>query len=245
MIKLNKLYNECCLQTFNKLSDESIDLIVCSPPYYVNKEYEKSVTYQDYCDMMVQVFSETSRCLTKGGYAVINFGDYFNSGNRFYESDIPACYPASINYFRWGVDTTGLDLQATRIWRKNFARMGIPFVCNTHPRPVFDYEHVWTFRKKNGSKTEFVNDRKKSQIGVIEENWTSSAGTKKHPSSFPIELPLWAIDVYSKRESDVVYDPFMGSGTTIKAAIIKNRKYIGSEIDPSYFEIACERINES
>ena len=138
---------------------------------------------------------EWNRILKPGGYAVVNFGDYFNSGNRFYDADVPACYPASINYFRWGVEVAGMDLQATRIWRKQFARMGIPFVCNKHPRGVFDYEHIWTFRKRNGSKEEFVNDRKLSQRGVIGEEWRSSAGLGKHCAAFPVGLPTWAIKV--------------------------------------------------
>ena len=87
---------------------------------------------------------------------------------------------ATINYFKWGVEIAGMDLQATRIWRKQFARMGIPFVCNSHPRPVFDYEHIWSFRKKNGSNKEVVVDRKITQRGVIGESWTSAAGLKTH-----------------------------------------------------------------
>jgi len=239
----NLIYNEDCIKTLVRLPENSVPLVVTSPPYFVNKEYEKEMLYDDYYTMMKAVFMEVERVLVGGGYFVVNFGDFFNSGNRFYEAQVPSCYPASLNYFHWGVDCAGMDLQATRIWRKRFAKMGIPFVCNTHPRPVFDYEHIWTFRKKGIDKKERVNDRKLSQRGVIGEDWKSDAGIDKHCAAFPVELPVWAIDVYSK-EGDTVYDPFMGSGTTAIACILTERKYLGSEINTDFYELAIQRIQK-
>jgi modification methylase len=238
------IYNESCLDSMSRMDDSSIGLIVTSPPYYLNKDYEKTISYDDYCFLMKTAFLEFSRVLHPGAYAVINFGDYFNSGNRFYNADVPSCYPASINYFKWGVELANMDLQATRIWRKQFARMGIPFVCNQHPRPIFDYEYIWTFRKKDGSNKEVVKDRKLSQRGVVGEDWTSTAGLKTHCASFPLELPLWAINVYSTKTSDIVYDPFMGSGTTAIASLQMGRSFIGSEIVEDYYDIALDRIQK-
>lgn len=240
---LNKVVIGDCLKVMKNFPDCSIDLVVTSPPYFLNKEYEKTISYNNYCIMMELVFIETNRVLKGGGYAVFNFGDYFNSGNRFYQADIPACYPASMNYYKWGVEKSGMDLQATRIWRKQFAKMGIPFVCNTHPRPIFDYEHIWTFRKKNGNNKEFVIDRKLTQRGVIGENWTSNAGLGKHCASFPIELPEWAVSVYSK-ETNIILDMFAGSGTTGVACKNLNRNYILIEKEEKYVRLAYGRIKE-
>ena len=239
MIETNKIYNDDCIEGMKSIDDNSIDLIVTSPPYFLNKEYEKKWTYEYYCQLMDNLFKESNRILKPKGYMVINFGDYFNSGNRFYDADVPSVYPSSINYFGWGMKHN-FDLQATRIWRKQFAKMGIPFVCNTHPRNIFDYEHVWTFRKKGG-KDEFVNDRKLSQRGVIGEEWESPAKLNVHCAAFPIELPTWAIKVYS-HEGDIVLDPFMGSGTTALACINEGRQYIGFENNEEYFNISLERI---
>jgi site-specific DNA-methyltransferase (adenine-specific) len=244
MIEINRNYNESNLETMAKMPDCFVDLIITSPPYFLNKEYEKTIKYEDYLIMMENIFIESNRVLKGGGYLVVNFGDYFNSGNRFYHADIPACYPASINYFKWGVEIAKMDLQATRIWRKQFAKMGIPFVCNKHPRPVFDYEHIWTFRKKNGMNEEIVYDRKLSQRGVIGEDWTSKADIKTHCAAFPIELPSWVLNVYSKK-GDLIYDPFMGSGTTALSAIKNNRDWIGSEISSEYCNIIEERIKKA
>ncbi len=241
MLEVNKIYNMDCVEGMKMLDDNSIDLVITSPPYFLNKEYEETWDYGHYCTLMEGVFKECSRIVKPCGYVVVNFGDYFNSGNRFYEADVPSVYPASLNYYKWGMDNA-FDLQATRIWRKKFAKLGIPMICNTHPRNVFDYEHVWTFRKKGGND-EFVNNRKASQRGVIGENWTSPANLKDHCASFPIELPLWAAEVYSK-PGDIILDPFMGSGTTAIACALSDRKFIGFELDKDYYDFANERITE-
>lgn len=141
IIEQDKIYNIDCLVGMQRIPNESIDCIITSPPYFVNKEYEKQWSYQYYCELINGVFKNASRALKRGGYFIVNFGDYFNSGNRFYPADVPSVYPSSLNYFKWGIEN-GFDLQATRIWRKQFAKMGIPMVCNTHPRNIFDYEHI-------------------------------------------------------------------------------------------------------
>lgn len=239
MIEIDKIYNEDCLVGMKQITDGSVDLIITSPPYFLNKQYEKTWDYDYYCHLMDGVFSLSSKVLKQGGYMVVNFGDYFNSGNRFYDAQVPSVYPASINYFNWGIKN-GFDLQATRIWRKQFAKCAIPMICNTHPRNVFDYEHIWTFRKK-GEKEEFVNDRKLSQRGVIGEDWKAKAGLNVHCAAFPVELPTYAIKVYSK-PNDTVLDMFMGSGTTAIACLREHRHYIGFELNKEYYDKACERI---
>lgn len=241
-MKIDLLLGDC-IEKVKSIANNSIDLILTSPPYHVNKKYEKDISYKEYCQLMETSFIEWNRILVGGGYAVVNFGDYFNSGNRFYTADVPSCYPAAINFFEWGVNKANMDLQATRIWRKQFAKMGIPFVCNSHPRPIFDYEHVWTFRKKNGSNKEVVVDRKLTQRGVIGEGWTSKAGLEVHCAAFPLELPEWGLTIYSQ-EGSTVLDPFMGSGTTGVACRNLNRNFIGIELNESYFRVAETRIGK-
>lgn len=237
------LFNAECIETMKCLPNNSIDLIITSPPYFLSKEYEKNWSYDFFKTLLNNLFKCGHKILKPGGYFVVNFGDCFNSGNRFYDADVPSVFPATILYYDLGM-TYGFDLQATRIWRKNFAKMGIPFVCNKHPRNIFDYEHIWTFRKKNGNKNEYVNDRKLSQRGVIGDDWKSAARLKQHCAAFPIELPNWAIQVYSKPD-EIILDPFLGSGTTGVAAVNLNRRFIGIELEQKYFEIAEKRIADA
>jgi DNA modification methylase len=233
-------FGDCTDLMQTQIAADSVDLVVTSPPYFVEKEYEKGWTEDYFTKLMRGVFAGVHRILRPGGYAVFNFGDCYNSGNRFYDADVPSVFPATVWYYQWGREVN-FDLQATRIWRKRFATMGIPFVCNDHPRNIFDYEHIWTFRKRNGSKEEVVYDRKLSQRGVIGEDWTSPAKLEIHCAAFPVELPLYAINVYSK-EGDLVCDPFTGSGTTGVAAKISKRRFVGCELNREHGNYAYERI---
>ena len=93
----------------------------------------------------------------------------------------------------------------------------------------------------NGSKEEFVNDRKLSQRGVVGEKWRGTAGIGKHCAAFPVGLPLWAMSVYSHK-GDLVLDPFGGSGTTGIACIESGRRFILIEKDAEYCEYALKRL---
>lgn len=231
-----------CTKVMLTLPADSIDLVVTSPPYFVQKEYEKTWTLEYFKSLMTGVFEGVNHVLKPGGYAVFNFGDCYNSGNRFYTADVPSVYPATLSYWEWGRHVD-FDLQATRIWRKKFAKMAIPFVCNTHPRNIFDYEHIWAFRKKNGSNKEVVNDRKLSQRGVVGEDWSGAAKIDEHCAAFPVELPKWAIEVYSQK-GDTVLDPFTGSGTTGVAAKLTGRNFVGIEISEKYHALAVDNIDK-
>lgn len=235
--------SDCVVGMMNYLEPCSIDLVVTSPPYHIIKSYEEDTSNQEYVGLMEAVYNECFRILKPSCYLVVNFGDCFNSGDRFYEAEVPSVFPASVWHWEWG-RKSGFDLQATRIWRKQFSKMSIPFVCNTHPRNIFDYEHIWAWRKPGDGGKEFVNDRKLSQRGVLGDDWSSPAKIGQHCAAFPVELPLWAINVYSKSKSDLVVDPFTGSGTTGIACMKTKRRFVGFEIDPNYHEIAIRNIEK-
>jgi len=231
------VYFEDCRETLRRLPEGSINLVVTSPPYLVEKDYEKGMALVEYQDMLWQVYSGLARALKPGGYIVINFGDQAR-GKTLELTETHTTIPMSI--FHWDTGRyLGLELQATRIWRKKFARMGIPFVCNHYPRPVFDYEHIWTWRKPDGTGKEKVRDRKLSQRGVLE--FGDDHPLKRFPAAFPVGLPAWAIKVYSD-PGDLVYDPFAGSGTTGLAALRLGRAFIGSEKDEALIEVIQQVI---
>lgn len=223
-----ELFFEDCRETMDRLWMDGvfIDLAVTSPPYCVEQDYEADLTFPQYTELLWDAYQGLSHILKPGGYFVINFGDQAR-GKVLMETETHTTIPMAPTHWDCGTGV-GFELQATRIWRKKFARMGIPFVCNHYPRPVFDYEYIWTWRKPDGEGKEVVRDRKLSQRGVLE--FEADHPLKRFKAAFPVGLPSWAIEVYSDT-GNLVYDPFMGSGTTGLACQKLDRRFIGSEID--------------
>ena len=240
------LYNDPFEEVMaTQVRDNSVDLIVTSPPYWVEKEYERKIPFADYELMLRTLYTLASEKLKPAGYMVINFGEIHNSKGRMYKANCPSTYPAACLHFPLGREV-GFDLQTSRIWRKQFARCNRGFSVNIRPMCVYDFEMIWVWRKPGNEGKEFVNDSKLSQRAVLGEDWKSPARIDKHCAAFPIELPLWAIDVYVNPEVEkpVVLDPFMGSGTTIVAALQRNCFGIGIEKNEEYFNYAVERITK-
>jgi len=234
-----KIHFESCLQTMENIEPGSIDLVVTSPPYFVDQDYEKGTEWPAYRDLLYFSYIGIARILKPGGYGVINFGDQAR-GKYIELTETHTTIPMSIEHWDCG-RVQGLELQATRIWRKQFSRLGIPFVCNHYPRPVFDYEHIWTWRNPDGVGKEIVRDRKLSQRGVLE--FEGDRPQKRFKAAFPVGLPEWAIKVYSD-PGDLVYDPFTGSGTTAWAALRLGRRFIGSETNEEMLPIIEELLAE-
>jgi len=232
-----------CLEVMSSWPDESVDLIVTSPPYFVGKEYETGWTWEEYSDLLMGLYQQAFRLLTPGRYCVVNFGDLHNSGGRMYEAEVPSVYPAAVPHWQWGRGV-GFDLQAQRIWRKQFARCAVSYVVNHRPRNVFDFEHIWTWRKPGRDGEEWCADRKLSQRGVIGEDWGSPARLDRHCAAFPIELPMWAIQVHSRERGEVVLDPFGGSLTTLLAAHRTGRKGRAIEVSEDYLQIGLKRLED-
>lgn len=245
-MKVDTLYLSECINLYSKIPDNYIDLVVTSPPYFVGKEYERKVGWSQYEQLMKDVYKETHRTLKPGGYFIINFGEFANSKGRFYDCEVTSTQPSAPYHFEWG-RKHDFDLQATRIWVKNHARTALGFICNKRPRPAFDFEHIWAWRKRGNNGEEWVNQRALSQRGTLGQKWKSPAKLNIHCAAFPKDLPIWAIKVYTKddrRSDSIVFDPFMGSGTTIIAAIETGIHFIGCEKREDYFETAIQRIED-
>lgn len=230
-------------ESMTELPDNSIHLMVTSPPYNVGKEYDNNLTLEEYREFLKKVWREVRRVLVPGGRACINLA---NLGRKPY---IP------LHAFI-GEDMLQLNFlpRGELIWDK--ASSASPSTAwgswlspvNPTLRDVHEYILVFskqTFKRENPNKRKSTITRDEF-LKFTKSMWTfpaESANKIGHPAPFPIELPYRLIQLYTFEE-EVVLDPFMGSGQTAIAAIKTNRYYVGYEIEEAYVKLGEQRINE-
>ena len=224
-----------------QLPDNSVQLMITSPPYNVGKDYDADLTVGEYRQLLAQVMNECYRVLIDGGRACINIA---NIGRSPY---IPLhAYVIDIAH------RCGFLMRGEIIWDKG-ASAGVSCAWGSWrsaSNPVLRdvHEYILIFSKNTFART----GDKKNTIGrddfiaCTKSIWrlnTVSAKRIGHPAPFPVELPSRLIDLYSYRD-DIVLDPFIGSGSTALAARATARHYIGYEIDANYVQLANNRLRE-
>lgn len=247
MMEINKIYNENCLDTMRRMPDNFIDLVVTSPPY------DNLRDYKGYVFPFEDIAKELFRVTKKGGVVVWVVGDETIKFNETGTSFRQALHFKEI----------GFNLLDTMIYYKqNYApayptlkryanqfeymfvfSKGKPNTFNPIQKPkVRNKEEKVAYRQKDGTLKRKTKE-KGSETKDASNVWEFAVGGNLtgHPAVFPLQLALDHILTWTN-ENDLVYDPFMGSGTTAKAAILSNRNYIGSEISAEYCEIANKRI---
>tara|TARA_R100001460_G_scaffold59279_1_gene99092 strand:- start:20 stop:793 length:774 start_codon:yes stop_codon:yes gene_type:complete len=254
-----KLINNDCLKVLPTIPENSIDLIITSPPYDNIRDYNDSSTWN--FDIFKNIANELKRLLKDGGLIVWIVNDATLKGSETGTSFRQALYFKEI----------GLNLHDTMIWQKEtFTAVGS---IKTRYAPVFEYMFILskdkpktfnpikdrknifanhkihgTVRQKNGqTKPVSSNGKKINEYGIRFNIWkTNSEKSNKtnHPAVFPIKLVQDHIKTWSN-ENDLILDCFMGSGTTGLACKNLNRKFIGIEIDQEYFNIAKNRIEST
>ena len=256
-MEINKIYNENCLDTMAKMPDNFIDLTVTSPPYDNLREYK------GYSFAFEEIAKELFRITKKGGVVVWIVGDGHEKGGETLTSFRQALFFQGL----------GFTVHDTIIYKKNNFSVPFPdkyhqtfeycFVLSKGKKktfnPICDRKNkkagqsggVQSITEKNGTRTK-RSAKIITEYGKRHNVWEYDTGmylsTKdkyafNHPAIFPEELVKDHIISWSN-ENDIVYDCFMGSGTTAKMAILNNRKYIGSEISEEYCKIAETRIKE-
>jgi DNA modification methylase len=229
-------------ENMEELPDDSVHLMVTSPPYNVGKEYDEDLTLNEYREFLKRVWSEVKRVLVPGGRACINIA---NLGRKPYIPLHAFIVEDMLNL--------GFLMRGEIIWNK--ASSGSPstawgsWLSPRNPTLRDIHEYILVFSKGMFSRG---NPKRKSTISKEEfleftkSVWTFAAeqATKVgHPAPFPVELPYRLIQLYTF-EGEIVLDPFMGSGQTAIAAIKTRRHYIGYDIHEDYVQLAGKRIEE-
>lgn len=238
---LNKLYCKSS-ENMDEIPDDSIHLMVTSPPYNVGKEYDNDLTLDEYLELLTAVFGQTYKKLVTGGRACINIA---NIGRKPY-------IPLHAMVIEIMLDL-GFLMRGEIIWDKSASAGGScawgSWMSASNPVLRDYHEYILVFSKESYSK-----NKSQERKDTIERDefiqWTKSIWTfpavnaKKigHPAPFPIELPHRLINLYSY-EGDVVLDPFCGSGTTCIAALQNNRNYIAYDINEEYVKLSQKRID--
>lgn len=236
------LYNADFLSV-EEIVGSSIDLIVTSPPYNVGIKYnshDDAVSYDDYLDFSSTYLKRCFEVLKDDGRFCFNVPLDKNKGGQ------QSIYADLVNIAK----KVGFKYHSTIVWNEqNISRRtawgswlsaSAPFVIAPVEMIAILYKNKW--KKESGSRISDID--RQDFMDWTNGFWTFSGESKArigHPSPFPVALPHRCIKLFSY-VGDVILDPFVGSGSTLIAAVKNNRKGIGVEIDEAYCKIAKERL---
>ena len=228
-------------ENMKELPNNSVHLMITSPPYNVSKEYDSDLSLSEYLQLLQNSFKETYRVLVYGGRACINIA---NIGRKPY-------IPLSDYISRMMIDI-GFNMRGEIIWNKasssspSTAWGSWQSAANPTLRDVHEYILIFSkgnYKREKGDKTDTIS--KEQFLEWTKSIWTMNAESAKkigHPAPFPEELPYRLIQLFSFTD-DVVLDPFIGSGTTAISALKSKRRYVGYEISEEYVNLAERRIS--
>jgi DNA modification methylase len=241
-----------------ELKDESVHLIITSPPYWQLKDYGNGSqigfndSYEDYINNLNLVWKECYRVLHKGCRMCVNIGDQFARSVYYGRYKVIPIREEIIKF----CETIGFDYMGAIIWQKvtTCNTTGGATIMGSFPYPrngiiKLDYEFILIFKKLGEPPKVSKEIKEKSKLTLEEWNeyfyghWNFSGERQdKHLAMFPEELPKRLIKMFSF-VGDAVLDPFLGSGTTCLAARKLGRNSIGYEVNEDFLTIIKEKLN--
>ena len=241
----------------SEVKDNSVHLIITSPPYWQLKDYgtENQIGFHDdyetYINHLNLTWQECYRVLHNGCRLCINIGDQFARSTYYGRYKIIPIHAEIIKF----CETIGFDFMGQIIWQKTTTMntSGGASIMGSYPNPrngivKLDFEYILLF-KKQGNAPKPTKEQKENSIMTNKEwntyfsgHWYfSGAKQDKHLAMFPEELPYRLIRMFSF-PNETILDPFMGSGTTALVAKKLNRNSIGYEINPNFIPIIKNKV---
>lgn len=243
MIKLNEVYCGDCIEIMKQIPDDTVDLILTSPPYNVGIKYDNyddNLPIENYWNWCREWLKEFYRVLKPDGRCAIVH--YLCYGNKYYR-----CSPiAMLDNIQRDI---GFKLHAIVVWEDatlhkltawgSWLSASAPYINTPYEGILISYKERWKKDRKGQStitKDEFIECCR----GVWKIQPKSS---KEHPAIFPEELAYKVINLLTYKD-DIVLDPFCGIGTTLLVARYSGRNYIGIDISQKYVDITKKRLSE-
>lgn len=248
------LHHGSCLDLLKDMPDKSMQLIVTSPPYNIGKEYEKKIKIENYVEQQAETIKECVRVLADNGSICWQVGNYVNNGAIIPLDTIlyPIFHDLNLvmrNRMVWHFEH-GLHCSRrfsgryeTIIW---FTRKTRDYVFNLDPVRVPQKYPAKKYFKgpKAGQYSCNPLGKNPGDVWDIPNVKSNHIEKTEHPCQFPVGL-IERLVLSMTNEGDWVFDPFLGTGTSIIAAIRHNRRGVGSETEEKYVDISRDRIQKA
>lgn len=268
MLELNQIYNGDVLNLYEKVPDNVIDLIITSPPYNLDIDYDTCIddkSQEEYFEWCEKWISESYRTLKPDGRIAINVPNEVNMKNRGGRMFMISEYwqmMKKIGFKFYGI----VDLEELSPHRPKNTAWGswmspsAPYIYNPKESVILAYKETYVKKIKGEPEWSYKDVEVTNEEGVVKKKriyedadkkefmelvfgcWKYMADTKSlTKATFSLDIPLKAIKILSYKD-ELVLDPFSGSGTTCLAAKMSGRKYLGFELSSNYTEISKQRI---
>jgi len=267
-METNKIINGNCIEEMSKLPENSVDLLVTSPPYNVGIDYDThddKTSMDDYWEFTKNWLTEAFRVLKTDGRIAVNIPYEVNvqdrGGRVLFMSEFWSVMK-KIGFKFYGL--VDLDEQSphrskTTAWG-SWMSPSAPYIYNPKECVILGYKskHIkitkgepeWVgeiidLEQEDGTtkkKTVYTEEQKKEFMDLVYGQWSYFADTRQQTkATFSMDIPLKAIKILTYK-NNIVLDPFCGSGTSLVAAEVSGRRWIGIELSPNYTEVSRERV---
>jgi site-specific DNA-methyltransferase (adenine-specific) len=265
---VNKIINGDCIEVMKTMPESTVDLIVTSPPYGVGIEYDThndDVDFEEYKIFSKEWLTEAYRVLKDDGRIALNIPYEINrqdKGGRIFMVSELWSIMQKIGYKFYGL----VDLNENSPHRSKTTAWGswmspsAPYIYNPKECVILAYKknHIkkvkgepqWKgdivdLQQEDGTvkkKTVYQDEDKKEFMELVYGQWDYFADTKQMTkATFSMDIPMKAIKILTYK-NDLVLDPFCGSGTSVAAAEILHRRWVGIELSPNYTEVSRQRV---